>query len=234
MITLEIDANFTALNDNPILAALSGIRSQIPYAASVLVNNLANDGQSAVRAALAGEFHLRRKDFVERTIYRDPKRDFATKANLSATVRVNPERDFLGKFEADQTKHSRAGRALAIPIPRLQSPSLIIGRNSPLSVKAVMSLIQQQGGRQVGPFKRRAAKRAQQQAFYLIKSRRTAKTLIIQRTGPGTTRVLYEFVDEVPITSHRLHFVELARAAVLANFDRRADEAIAKAIATMR
>lgn len=216
------------------LAGLIGdFRKQMSFALSVAINDTLNQVQTATQVSLPRDFTLRRADFIRNTIYIGPQ-DRATKANLVGVVRVDPDpkRDFLVKYEDDAVKTESAGVALAIPIPRIGTPGLIINRGSPLGVKVVMSLIKQQGGHVVGPFKRRSMKRAQQQSFFLLKGK-NGHTLVMQRLGPSAVRVLYEFVTSVPIASHRLHFEEIADKTVdarwTANFERAIDFAIATA-----
>ena len=214
---------------------LSGLEKQLPFAYSVAINKTVNASQSAVQAALPGEFTLRRADFVKRTIYRKPGQDFATKTNLVGAVRVNPERNVLAKFEDDTTKRSIAGHKLAVPLLRLGAPNIIIGRGDPLSVKRLMAAIKSYGGRVVKASARKGQLRVSQvgKAFLVESSK---GTFIVQRTGPAEreTRLLYEFREQVPITSHRLHFDEIAMQAALASWEKNFDEAIAFAIETMR
>ncbi len=208
----------------------SGLSKQLPFAMATAINNTLNDAQTAIRRTLPEHFTLRRKDFVERTVYIGPK-DRARKDNLAGTVRINPARDQLAKFEEDHEKRSTSGHALAVPVQRQQTPGLIIGRNDSRNLKRVMALIDAQRGRQVGPFKRRATRRAATQSFFLLHSRK-GQTLVMERSGL-TTRVLYVFEKTVPIDP-QLHFVDTAMKAALEAWDRRATEALERASATMR
>jgi hypothetical protein len=217
-------------DDSGVRGLLSGLRDQIPYAASVALNTTANDAQQAIQAKLPAEFTLRRKEFIERTIYRS-RADFAKKDNLVATVRVNPARDFLAKFEDDKVKVAKQ-HALAVPIVRMGAPAIIISRSDPRYLKRVMALIDAQGGKQVGPFKKRQAKKASKQSFFLLKTKK-GQTLVMQRDA-GDIKVLYAFEHSVPIEKHRLHFEEIAMQTALARWGINAEAAIAKAIATMR
>jgi hypothetical protein len=232
MITLDVVQE----GGTPIAAMISGLASQIPFASSVALNLTANSAQSAVRGSLPGEFTLRRRSFVEQTIYRKPGQDFATKANLVAAVRVNPERDFLAKFQDGGQKTSIAGKSLAVPILRLETPSIIIQRGDPMNVKMLMAAIQVSGGRvlRVGRVSKKngtiTVKRDPNKVF-LVKSAKG--TFIVQRTGPGSTKVLYEFQRAVPIKP-QLHFEEIAYAAAIAAWDANWDAALLRAIETMR
>jgi hypothetical protein len=226
MIELEV-----TMDKGPTIeTTLLGLGSQMPFIAAKTLNITANKSQDAIQAALPSEFNIRRKTFIENTIYRG-RADFATKDNLVAAVRVNPARDFLAKFEDGGEKHSIDGVSLAVPVQRMNVPNLIIGRGDPRAVKKVMALIAEQGGKQIGPFKRRGAKRAAQQSFFLVHSRK-GQTLVMQRDA-GTVRVLYAFEKSVPIKP-QLHFEEIAMKRAVETFDESLTEAIEYAIATMR
>jgi len=228
MIALDVDIQ----NLVPLASEIAGLRSQVPYAASVAINQTLDSAQAAIRQTLPGEFTLRRETFISQTIYIAPK-DRARKDNLVGTVRVNPARDFLAKFEVGGEKTGRAGHSLAIPILRTTDKTLIIKRGDPLSLRSVMSAIDAghgllqrgQRGRKIGP-----TKRVKGTSVYLVKSAKG--TFVIQRTGEST-RVLYAFERTVPIPGS-LHFDETAMKAALASWETNAEAAIARAIATMR
>lgn len=228
MLSLTVDIE----NAAPVLSAIAGLSSQLPYITSRAINATVNDVQTAIKASLHDDFHLRHAVYVENTVYRQPGQDFATKTKLEGAVRINPARDILAKFELDTEKTSISGHALAIPVQRQQHPDLIIGRGDPRNIKHVMALIESQGGKAVGPFKKRGAKRAQQQSFFLIHTK-AGQTLVMQYDA-GTKRVLYVFKPDVPITSHRLHFDDIAMPTALAAWDKNFDEAISVAMATAR
>lgn len=95
---------------------LAAIGRQMPYAASVALNTIANKTQAEIRGTLSGNFMLRRKTFIERTIYREPGVDFATKSRLQAGVGVHPERDMLAKHEEGGSKRPIQGTRLAVPV----------------------------------------------------------------------------------------------------------------------
>ncbi|WP_434480975.1 hypothetical protein [Gemmatimonas sp.] len=107
--------NIRISGDTAVRQQLQAIGKQMPFALSVALNGTANAVQQAVRGGLGEKFTLRRRTFVERTIFRDRATDFATKTKPQATVRVNPSSDFLAKFEKGDTKTPRDGRSIAIP-----------------------------------------------------------------------------------------------------------------------
>jgi len=220
-------------------SSLSGLAGQIPFATALAINAVLNDAQAAIRATLPGEFTLRRPEFIERTIYIGPQ-DRARKDRLEGTLRVNPERDFLSKFEEDRAKTPTRSHTLAVPVFRSGEPARIIGRSDPLHVKKLMAAIAKGGSRgfgagTLGVIKHRRAKGMhgpqQQELVFLIKS--SKGTFLVQRTGATSTRVLYAFKPRVAI-SPDLHFKEIALKTAEANWERRASEAIDRAIATMR
>jgi hypothetical protein len=226
MIGIEVE-----MSTPGIAAQLSGLAGQLPFAASVALNNLADDAQMAIRQTLPQHFTLRRPDFIDRTIY-IANADRAKKDHLAVTLRVDPRRNFLAKFETGGEKTGQGGKMLAVPIIRASDKTLLITRGNPLALKKIMADIDQKKGRFRTPRRKGDPKPLlrQSQSVYLVKSAKG--TFVIQRTG-ATTRVLYAFERQVPIQPE-LHFVDTARVAVIANADRRFEEAVAYAIATMR
>ena len=114
---------------------------------------------------------------------------------------------------------------------------LIIKRGDPLSVANLMQAIENQTRvtvrtrRRKGDPKRLIRATPQTGSVYLITNARG--TFILQRTGPHQSRVLYAFEKRVPLPAS-LHFEETALAAALANWQGNVEDAIARAIATMR
>lgn len=97
-------------------------RSALAYA----LNQTANDVQTKIQAGLRSRFTLRRDTFVQRTIYRQPGVDFATKDELRAGVRVHPTRDFLAQHEEGGQKAARDGGMVAIPLKAVQPSPLVV------------------------------------------------------------------------------------------------------------
>jgi hypothetical protein len=229
-----ISLNVTIDNGAPIESAISGLASQIPFAAAKAINLTLQDAQSTIRQHLPSEFTLRRQSFIEQTIYIAPK-DFAKKDNLVGTVRVNPARDFLAKFEYGGTKRSIAGKALAVPIIRESQPMLIINRGDPLAVKMLMASIQAGHGKVFSTRRSKGGLKVtiDPNRVFLVKN--ANGTFIVQRTGPASTdtRVLYAFKRSVPIKAD-LDFEQIAMAVALARWDFNVGEAIQYAIDTMR
>ncbi len=105
----------TVKGDTAARRQLQAIGKQAPFALATALNNSANSVQQAVRHSLNDQFTLRRKTFIERTIFRQPGQDFASKTKFQAAVRVHPERDVLAPHEAGGVKAPRDGRSIAIP-----------------------------------------------------------------------------------------------------------------------
>ena len=98
-------------------AMMARLPENAKFGASIGLNRTADEVQAGIRAGLQGKgFTLRRKSFVEQTIYRKPGEDFATKAKLEARVRIHDERDVLAKHEEGGQKRPRQGRVVAVPI----------------------------------------------------------------------------------------------------------------------
>jgi hypothetical protein len=228
-----ISFDVTIENEAPLESAISGLTRQLPFAFARAANNTANDVQYQIQRALPGEFTLRRADFITRTIYRTPGQDFATKSHLEAAVRVNPARDFLAKFEDGGTKTSTSGKTLPIPIIRATDKTLIIQRGDALSVQRLLAAINISGGKLLTPRVRKGKLRASIDPSKVFLVQSAKGTFIVQRTGPGTTRVLYAFERSVPIKP-QLHFDDIAMQAAILNWDRNFAEAIEYAIATAR
>jgi len=234
MIGLTVEIENGAL----IPTLMAGIATQIPFATSVAINNTLNDAQKAIRATLPQHFTLRRPEFIDRTIYIG-QQDRARKDRLVGVVRVNPQRNFLAKFETDHEKTSRSGKALAIPIIRARDRSLIIKRGDALALKKVMDAIANREGRLKQRRKKGQPPPGPLGDVFLLKT--GGRTLVMQRpvSGPDRTgnrshlTVLYVFEHHVPIEPE-LHFDETALRTALATWGKNAEEAIAYALATAR
>lgn len=156
------------------------------YGAALGMNRTIDEAQSAIRASLPEKFTLRRKQFVERTVYRKPGEDFATKAKLEARVRIHDERDVLAKHEKGGRKVPREGRALAIPVDVRRTKADVVRKSE--GVKALF---------------------ASGKAF-----RKGSKVFVTQGRGKKKTlRLAYVFKPSVPIAP-ALGFERTARAVI--------------------
>ena len=113
-----MEIRMTVRDSALVREALSDIGRQAPFAMAKALNATANAAQTDVRLKLerGRQFTIRRRDFVLRTIYRQPGQDFATKGALRAVVRVHPDRDFLAQHEEAGRKVPTSGRSVAVPL----------------------------------------------------------------------------------------------------------------------
>lgn len=112
MITVKVDPS-------EALSYLQRISQQAPFATSRALNAVANHAQADIRAGIKRTFTLRREQFVLNTV-KINREDRASKTKLDVTVRIDPERNILAKFEQGGTKQARDGRNIAIPTENLR------------------------------------------------------------------------------------------------------------------
>lgn len=201
------------IDTSTVRAQLVGLERQIPFVVSKALNSVANDGQRAVQDSLSAHFTLRRGEFIRRTIKRQTPGDFATKTNLQAIVRVDPQRDFLEKFEEDSEKVPQRGRKMiAIPTAavRRTKSDIIRAADRP---RAILSQVNQDAGR----------------AFIL----NGAIYRVIGRGRRALLQKVYTLKARVGIRA-RLRFRETVNTAVDRQWEARALEAIDRALATLR
>lgn len=118
--------SITVTGIDDVCRTLATIRQQAPFAMATALNAMANDAQRGIKNSLDNRFLLRRSTFVRNTIYRAKSTDFATKANLVAIVRVNPERDFLAQHEDGGRKVPASGGNVALPLPAVQPNRMLV------------------------------------------------------------------------------------------------------------
>lgn len=230
-----IDIDITTDNQTGLAGLIGGLTTQLPFAYSLGLNKLVTGAQQAIQRTLDERFTLRRREFVERTIYRKPGADFATRSKLEASVRVNPERNQLAKFELGGEKRSRSGKDVAVPVFREHDRMRVIRPGDPLSVPMLMAAIKRSGGKVLHPRLHKGQLRVRVDPNRVFLVTNEEGTFILQRLGPGdrNNRVLYWFRKSVPIPAD-LHFDETAMATVLANADATFADALAYAMETAR
>lgn len=190
---------------------LAAIGRQIPYAASVALNTIANKAQADIRSRLPGNFMLRRPQFIANTIYRQPGVDFATKTRLQAAVGVHPTRDMLAKHEEGGSKRPTRSARLAVPVN--------VPRTGAGLVKAAYQL---------------KALRANPRVFRVDPPR--GDPILAEALGRGKNariRVLYTLKRAVWLKP-RLQFHETAERTIAREWEGAVRAGIAKAIATAR
>lgn len=220
MITMQV------LGLDVLQKTVASLSSSLKFGASVGLNRTMDEAQSAIRETLPGRFTLRRRDFVEKTIYRKPGEDFASKDKLAAGVRIHDERNVLAKFEEGGDKTPRGGgvggagdsnKAVAIPVgarpsktavvpQRLQLKSLFFGSTSRISQAIqIISL-----GRRERRFRGLLVKRSGITDDVFVKDGK-----VFQKTGKrGKLKLLWIFKPSVRIQP-LLHFVETAKRIVM-------------------
>jgi len=196
-----------------VTAALRNIGRQAPFALSLALNRTANEAQREIRRGLSA-FTLRRKEFIERTIYRGVG-DKATKASPFASVRVNPARDVLAQHEEGGQKTAKFGTNVAIPLPAVRQLA-----GSPVIPKR----LRPQGLR----MNEKVRKVVTPNGTFLVRN--------VAGKGRGRlngwrTDFLYRLKPSVPLRP-RLGFHRSAMKAINAHWSRLAFEAIDEAVTT--
>lgn len=103
-------------------------KDQIPFAASLALNNTAKAAQRGLQTHLASTFILRRADFVLKEAVKIPAFSTKTDDPMAVEVLATERADFMHKFESGITKTSITGGALAVPIEARPSKSALIPR----------------------------------------------------------------------------------------------------------
>ena len=196
--------------------ALQDIGRQAPFALSLALNATANEAQAEIKASRNARFTLRRKTFVENTIFRKRGEDFATKTKLQATIRTHPERDFLAQHEEGGQKTAVTGTNLAIPLEAVKpnASSIVPKRLRPSAMR-----MNSQVRKVVTP---------------------SGTFLVRNRPGKGRRRMvgwrsefLYKLKSSVPIRP-RLQMRDTAQKAIDESFVRHAMACIDRALGTAR
>lgn len=209
-------------------AAIRGIVTvfrQLPYATAQALNRTANDFQRVQQEAVLRDFTVRQRTFVLNAIKRLPGQDFATKDKLEATVRIDPQRNQLAKFEAGGEKHAIQGQDyVAIPLEGIKRTKrdLVPRRFYPSVFKP---FVDQPNGISIG-----------QQRTFIVPTKGDAR-LLLQRFGGSRgrrgVRPLYLFVHAVPIDA-RLHFHDHAIATFRSSWPTNFRDAWLQALRTAR
>lgn len=124
MISVKLDADRA-------ISRLSDLElRQLPYAMKLGLNRTAEEVQKAQSAEIGPPDFTIRRPWVQQFAIKIGKGDFATKEKMSVTVHVNPDADFLVKFEEGGTKRPRGGaKGLAIPIEARRNKSDIVQKS---------------------------------------------------------------------------------------------------------
>lgn len=164
MITIRVDPR-------KALGYLNEIQErQLPYAVSLALNRIGNDSQAAERGRIKQGFKLRREDWNLKGVYiSNPNR--ATKTSWRIVIMIQPNRDYLNKFEEGGFKVATRSKWLWQPNDSIFSKR-IIGRADPLHPKN-LHLQKNEHGQVVG-----------QQRTFMVRAKSNHQLLVLQRIGP--------------------------------------------------
>lgn len=200
-----------------INALLAKLPENARYGAALGMNRTMDEAQAEIRRGLSGKFTLRRKTFVENTIYRKPGEDWATKDKLEARVQVNADRNQLAKFEEGGDKGPTRGRkALGIPVVGGARPTK--GAIVPEKFKLKTLFFSQQGllsqARSIAGTKKRSGRNALLKASakkYVSMNGKVFEIIGTKRTP--RLKLLWVFKPSVRIAP-KLRFAETGRRVI--------------------
>lgn len=208
---------FTVTIDGRQLAAtFDGMEQQLPFATARALNEVATAFQANERGVIQGDMTIRRPWVLQGI--KINRGDFATTDNLRAIVGVDPQRDFLDKFEQGGIRAPRASKALSVPLAARSSPQSVVpnalrprrlGFGNPIATKdgGVMMrgsnrtfIIQNADGSGVVLQRksRAVAVKKRQQRVLMLGQRHDDSLIVLYRLAPRT---------HVPAS---LHFLETA------------------------
>lgn len=213
-----------------VLGMLNSLHKQAPFAISRALNNLAVSGQHEVQARLGTAFTLRRRVFVERTV---KMLQFANKRALVAVVGIDPERDFLAKFEEGGQKRSLTGRSLAVPIAARRGKTGIVVKSMRVRELQLRAQHTKSGAVQLKGLHRTFAVKGPTGGAILQRVGRKAKgRTLSEEIAAGSVRVAYAFKRSVPIPASLQFYATFQRAAE--KWPQFMEAAWAQALATAR
>lgn len=193
-------------------------KEQIPFAASLALNNTGKGAQSFVREGERANFVIRRDWVLTESV---KITHFSTKHEdpMYTRIQVGDKADFMNKFEGGGTKTSRSGRNIAVPIMARPGKAGLV----PLNLRPKNLQLHSVGN----------AIRGDQRTFLMTTS--SGKQGIFQRTGAGKRDyiLLYWLTPSVPIPAN-LHFEERVIQAVEKLWVREFERAFEQAMDTAR
>lgn len=210
-VTIRIDTSKVAQNLDALAA------KQIPFALSLAINRLGEQGQQAERQRFAQVFTERRKDFLERE---GVKRlgPAATKNNPSVTFGPSARADFLFKFEQGGQRPTRSG-SIMIPVDAKRNKKDIV--NAANRPRALIANKTSKGAGGV---------------FLLTTQRGKLAPGLYQRTGRGGrggVKLLFAR-EQKAIIPPSLHFVQTFSTIAKNQWATTFDAALKQAIATAK
>jgi hypothetical protein len=202
-----------SVDPRQLIKEMNGMDRQLPFAVARALNECAVSFQADERTLITREFTVRRPWVLQGV--KINRQDFATKTKPEVRIHVDPQRDFLNKFEQGGIRAPRAGKkALSVPISVRSNPRTVIKgsmRPKAFDFKKVgpgvfkgtnrTILIQKPDGRGVIlQRKGRSVAVSKRQHGPLMKGQRRDHALV----------VLYVLRPRTPVPDD-LHFVETAR-----------------------
>jgi hypothetical protein len=112
------------VDTRPPFRLLGELERQIPFAASLGMNNALKDAQLAVTRHVLSTFVVRRTKYIKQSIKISK---FSTKTDLTAVLEIDPTRDVLAKFEPGGVKTStRPDGSIVVPVEARRSVQGVI------------------------------------------------------------------------------------------------------------
>lgn len=216
------------------------LERQVPFATSLAINMLAKDIVGAGNGSIRENFVVR-KPWVEDAFWMSQASD---KNQDPITARISMKRDhgLLNKFEEGGTKNAFShDQPVAIPTTALR-PGFSGSAPLELYPKNLRLMTRRTASGTLGP-KGRAMRNGMLQIQGKLRTfvidpatmPGASKWGVYQRIGPGRhdIRKIWTYKSSIPIP-RRLHFVETAQRTAEALWERRFEEAWARAVATAR
>jgi hypothetical protein len=203
---------------------------QLPFAASLALNNTAKGAQSFVREGERANFTIRRDWVLMESVKIS---HFSTKREdpMYARIQVGDKADFMEKFESGTTKTSRTGGNIAVPIMARPSRGGLVPdslRPKNLNLHAVGGAIR--GDQRTFMLTTRSGRKGIFQRIGNARSRRLSK---LSGSFEGDVVLLYWLTPSVP-TPATLHFEERVKEAVTRLWAQEFERAFEQAMETAR
>lgn len=222
------------VDTRPPFRLLGELERQIPFAASLGLNNALKDAQRAVTRHVLSTFVVRRRKYITDSIKISK---FSTKRDLTAVLEVDPTRNVLAKFELGGLKTStRPDGSIVVPVEARRSVQGVI----PKAERPRAFQFQYHGrGAKATVFKGRdrtflIKKAGGRGAIYMREGASFRRQGVLRsRRGPSRVKLLYVLTPgaRIPAT---LHFKETAIREFQDRWPRAYRAALHRALRTAR
>lgn len=219
------------VDDRLVRDALKNVPDEVNRALRNALNDTAREGQRVAQDLIAREFDVRQKAFVLNTV-KIEKSDRATKEKLEATVRIDPNRDLLAKFEEGEQKTTiGGGKYLAVPVRDIRTkgghvlPRFAFKKFQPFALASSLTSVRLRGMQRV---RDRQPRLVGQGGSFFVRLRDGRPALAISK-GKRGFRILYFFHPTQRVDT-RLHFVENVGAAMESAWPANAEDAVGHAL----